>query len=122
MVHPPPTDLPRAQPSESQILAEVLQVLGSRTDLRVWRAATGVAKFGETVVRFGVPGQADVSGIAPNGVRIEIETKAARGRQSKQQENFQRMIERFSGVYIVARSAADALAQLRQRGYCTEGA
>lgn len=104
--------------SESEILDQVLSTIGSRTDIRIWRAATGVARFGETVVRFGIPGQADISGIAPDGRRIEIETKAARGYQSKQQKNFQRMIERFNGVYILARSADEALSQLQARGYC----
>jgi hypothetical protein len=104
--------------SESEILDDVLRTIGSRPDIRVWRAATGVARFGTTVVRFGIPGQADISGIAPDGRRIEIETKAARGYQSKQQKNFERMITKFGGVYILARSADEALAGLRERGYC----
>jgi hypothetical protein len=61
---------------------------------------------------------ADISGILHDGRRLEIECKSATGRQSPEQASFQAMIERFGGVYILARSAQDAVAQLQARGYC----
>lgn len=64
------------------------------------------------MVKFGTPGAADLSGILIDGTRIEIEVKTATGRQSKQQQAFQAMIERFGGIYILARSADDAEAQI----------
>jgi hypothetical protein len=113
--------VPNAHPSESEVLASVLLALGSRTDVRVFRANTGMARYGDMVVRYGVPGQADITGILPDGRRLEIECKTLVGRLSKQQQAFQRMIERFNGLYLVARSAADALSQLQAAGYCLDG-
>lgn len=86
--------------------------------MRLWRVNVGLARYGETVVRYGLPGMADLSGILSDGRRLEIEVKSATGRQSDAQKNYQRMIERFGGIYLVAHSLPEALAQLRQRGYC----
>jgi hypothetical protein len=60
------------------------------------------------IVKFGTPGAADLSGILEDGRRIEIEVKTATGRQSEQQKRFQAMIEKFNGIYILARSIEDA--------------
>lgn len=109
--------------TEHQIQNEILRVFGSRSDMRLWRANTGVARYGDRVVRFGVAGQADLTGILPNGTRLEIEVKDAKGRQSKSQQNYQRMIERFGGVYILARSVDDVWAALADRlaaAHCME--
>lgn len=81
--------------------------------MRLWRANVGVARIGGPrsaggrIVRFGLPGQADLTGILPGGVRLEIEAKGAAGRQTEEQHAFQRMIERFGGVYVLARSVED---------------
>lgn len=95
--------------------------------MRIWRANCGTARDTVTgrVVRFGVPGQADLSGIwyAPitcrecgcqryTGVRLEIEVKAALGRQTPAQKRFQRVIERMGGVYVLARSVGDVEARI----------
>jgi hypothetical protein len=93
--------------TERQLQQAILRVFGTRADLRLWRANVGVARIGRRVVRFGVPGQADITGILPNGRRLEIEVKAPDGRQSEDQRNFQRMIERFGGLYVLARSVED---------------
>lgn len=63
-------------------------------------------------MRFGVPGQGDISGLLANGRRVEIEVKSARGTQSQQQRAFEAMISRFGGLYILARSVADVEAAL----------
>jgi hypothetical protein len=93
--------------TEKRLLLEILRTLGTRPELRIWRANVGVARIGRRVVRFGVPGQADITGILPNGRRLEIEVKAPDGRQTEDQANFQRMIERFCGLYVLARSVED---------------
>lgn len=97
--------------SEAAILSEILNAIGSRTDVRLWRQNTGVARTRTgQVVRFGVPGQADLSGILmPSGRRIEIEVKSATGRQSEAQRRWQRMIEKFGGLYVLACSVDDVL-------------
>jgi hypothetical protein len=76
------------------------------------------------MVSAGVDGQADLSGIAHvrysglkkiAGVRVEIEVKGPRDRQSPQQRNFQQMIESHGGIYLLARDAESALAELETR-------
>jgi len=119
---------------ERDIQQAILREFGRRRDLRLWRANVGAARFGRRVVQFGVPGQADLTGLVPvqalctcprceavfygpaQGVRLEIEVKAPRGRQSQVQRQFQAMIERFGGLYILARSPKDvhrALTRIR---------
>ena len=87
--------------------------------LRLWRQNTGVGWFakgkparkgdpGAYPVHFGTRGQGDVSGLVlPTGRRLEIECKTEIGRQSDDQRSFQAMIERFGGVYILARCVGD---------------
>ena len=57
-------------------------------------------------------GQADISGIGPRGVRIEIECKTLKGRQQEAQIAFQNMIEKHGGIYIIARDARTACGAL----------
>ena len=90
-----------------------MREFGTLPDCRLWRANVGAARIGGPrraggrVVRFGLPGQADLTGILPGGVRLEIEVKSREGRQTREQRAFQRMIERFGGVYVLARSVQD---------------
>lgn len=101
--------------TEHTLVQAILREFGARHDMRIWRQNTGAAvdKRG-ALVRFGVPGQADISGIMlPSGRRIEIEVKGPRGVQSADQRNWQAMIERFGGIYILARSIDDVARGLR---------
>lgn len=107
--------------SEAQIVDEIWMTLGRRTDVRLWRqqVATATPIYSTRVVKFGVRGMADLSGIlSPSGKRLELEVKNEIGQQSEHQRAWQAMIESMGGVYILARSAEDALEQLRKRGYC----
>ncbi len=98
---------------EKAVQNAILREFGTRRDMRLWRANVGVARIGGPrgaggrIVRFGLPGQADLTGILPGGLRLEIEVKGAAGRQTEEQRAFQRMIERFGGVYVLARSVED---------------
>jgi len=95
--------------SERAIQTAILLDLGRDPRLRLWRMNTGVAFAADGhPVRFGVPGQADITGILADGRRLEIEVKSATGRPTKHQENYRRMIESMGGVYILARSVEDA--------------
>ncbi len=94
--------------SEHEIQNAILRVFGTRPELRLWRANTGVARMGRNrTVRFGVPGQADLTGILPGGLRLEIECKAPGGRQSPDQQCYAAMIRRYGGVYVLASSVGD---------------
>ena len=92
--------------TEKQIQNEIMHYLSDKP-LRIWRQNTGVARHNGRVVRYGIPGQADLSGILAGGVRLEIEVKTVKGRQSDAQKNWQKMIEKYGGVYILARSVDD---------------
>lgn len=99
--------------TEAAIQQAILAEFGARSDLRLWRQNTGAAVTKQgSLVRFGIPGQADISGIRSDGVRIEIEVKTARGRQSQAQRRWQAMIEKHNGIYILARSVDDVRAIL----------
>lgn len=101
---------------EKDVQNEILRTFATRPDLRLWRANVGVARVGKRVVRFGIVGQADLSGILPGGVRLEIECKSATGEQRKEQRWFQEMIEKFGGCYVLARSVDDVWEALRGYG------
>ena len=60
------------------------------------------------------PGAGDLSGILADGRRLEIEVKA-QTKQSEDQKAWQAMIERFGGVYILARSAEEAIASVEAK-------
>ena len=129
--------------TERDIQTSILRTFATRDDMRLWRASTGVAvplaavRAAATALRrgniqaalrmldqapalhFGVNGQADLSGIIggdnPNrGRRLEIEVKKPDGRQSEEQRNYQQMIERFGGLYVLARSTDDVQRALTQ--------
>jgi hypothetical protein len=102
--------------TEHETMNAILREFGTRPSLRLWRQNTGAARIGKRLIRFGVPGQADLTGILGNGKRIEIEVKSPTGRQTPEQIAFGRIIERFRGVYIVARSTDDVRRRLEDLG------
>lgn len=85
--------------------------------MRLWRMNVAAAQFGGSFVRAGVIGQADLTGILPDGRRLEVEVKRQGGEQSEGQVAYQRMITRFGGVYVLAFSVADVYTQLLTAGY-----
>ena len=101
---------------EKAIQNDLLRAFGTLPGLRLWRANCGVARVGTRVIRFGIPGQADLTGILPDGRRLEIEVKSSTGRQTPKQVAFQNMIERFNGIYILARSTNDVRQRLAALG------
>jgi hypothetical protein len=75
-----------------------------------FRSNTGAVvseyKGRKRLVRFGVPGQADIFGVLDSRA-IFLEAKSAKGKQSPAQKAFQEAVERAGGLYILARSIAD---------------
>lgn len=86
---------------------------------RVWRNETGMALNirTEQPFHYGLKGSADIIGIC-NGFFIAIECKTGNATQSEQQKNFQAMIEKFGGFYVVIRSKEDALDFVRGVARC----
>lgn len=95
--------------TEQALVSAILNTFGSRPGVRLWRCNTGVARTRTgRVVRFGLPGQADIQGVlAPHGRHVSIECKAGRGQQSQEQVRWQQMIEKHGGLYILARTVGD---------------
>lgn len=99
--------------------------VGQRDDVLIWRQQSGLFRQFEaphTPVRVGLPGMADAGmivavTITPDmvgktiGVAVQPEFKAARGRQSESQANWQAAVEQRGGIYRLVRSP-DELSQL----------
>ena len=104
----PETMRPRRHDETDTIEAIRHWAVGQQKYLRIWRNNRADARFGNRVVKCGIDGQADLSGILwPSGRRLEIECKAAKRGQSPAQINFQQMIESMGGLYVLARSVDD---------------
>lgn len=99
---------------ESHLVQAILREFGALEGLRIWRANVLVARdHTGRVVRAGIKGQADISGIRlPGGQRVEIECKAGRRGQTDDQRRWQAMIEKHGGLYILARHVDDVRAAL----------
>lgn len=104
---------------EQEIMNQIMLEVGRRPDVRLWRQNSGVARGlqSDTVIRMGVPGCGDLTGIVTVsgiGIRLEIEVKTQKGRQSEQQIKFGKMVADRGGIYILARSVDDAILQLEE--------
>lgn len=99
--------------SESHVVHAILKAWGAHPRLRIARVNTGAAMLKGRLVRFGVPGTADICGvIAPSGRLLMIECKALNGKQREAQVTMQRVVTAMGGLYVVARSLEDADAVL----------
>lgn len=78
-----------------------------------WRQNTGTFRTldGRRLVKVSANGVADIMG-AYRGRAVAIETKAPGGRLRETQKRFRAAWEKAGGIYIVARSPAEALAAL----------
>lgn len=79
---------------------------------RFWSQPTGAAYRNHVLIRYGVVGSADISGILLGGKRIEIEVKTRKAVQETQQKNFEKMINMYGGIYFVAHSVDEAMKNL----------
>ena len=94
------------QDREAPILHDCLHWLHAH-GVFAWRQNTGMVWIGGTPVSYGFPGCGDISGILPDGRRLEIECKSPTGNQSEKQKKFQQKIEANHGVYLLIRSVAE---------------
>ena len=67
---------------------------------RVWANNTGMIKTDDRVVKFGLKGSSDIIGIY-KGIFLGIEVKTGNAKQSKFQINFQKMVEKMGGIYVL---------------------
>jgi hypothetical protein len=106
---------------ETDLMRDILEKYGARPDMKLWRCNTGAGvgmsfiqqakRLGYIpdnlpVVKYGVPGQADIQGILKGGKHISIETKC-KTKQTTEQKRWQDMVESMNGIYILARHISD---------------
>ena len=102
--------------TESPVLREVLLAVACQPDVLCWRQNVGAAKDRATgqVVRFGVPGCADVIACV-SGVFVALETKRPRGgKHAENQKRFRDAVVRAGGIYRLVRSEEEALVALAE--------
>jgi hypothetical protein len=124
------TKAPRA---ETPILNDVLPAVSAQPDTMVWRHNTGQAWQGKRLdlnvgdfvrvergmvilaqarpIDFGLAGSGDIIG-ATGGRPLAVEVKTLTGRQADQQKKFEIAWRKVGGIYILARSADEALSKL----------
>lgn len=82
----------------------------------VWRQNTGGHKqtytrkdgsHGQTFIKYGTLGCADIIGVTPNGRFLAVECKAGNNGLSDPQELFGERIQEKNGIYIVAYGVDD---------------
>lgn len=99
--------------AETRILGMILANLATLPNCYFYRSSTGAARgAGGRVMKFGVAGQADITGVAA-GKYVAIECKTETGRQSDVQRAFQQRVESAGGVYVLARTRDDAIDAVR---------
>ena len=103
---------------EKAVLSQVLQYLRLKKCL-CYRMNTGATvsqyKGKNRLIRFGVSGMADVLAFTKDSV-MWIEAKASSGgKQSDHQKAFQKEVESFGHIYILARSVDDVMALFERR-------
>lgn len=100
---------------ETALLQVILAGLWDRWPNGLWyRRNVGAVKTEQRFIRFGLPGMADIGGIL-GGRAVEVEVKAAFGRQTEDQKNWQRAVERAGGIYILGRSLEGVIDQINAR-------
>jgi hypothetical protein len=103
-----------AQNEAHELLVRNLLVALSATKLcMVWRQDTGAAYRNDRLIRYGLIGSADISGILIGGKRLEIECKTGRAVQTEGQINFQKMIMKMGGIYILARDVISVVKKIQ---------
>lgn len=95
---------------EGEIVAECIRYLQIK-GYEVIRNNTGaiVAEYKgkKRLIRFGLPGSADILACSPDGRFVAIECKAGSNKTTRLQELFLNRIRENNGIAVVARSVAD---------------
>ena len=101
--------------TEANIQKEIMLAL-SQAGCTIFRNNTGAYKTEQGgFVKYGVGGKggSDLIGVAPGGRFLAVEVKTAKGRATQDQLNFINVIKSKNGIAFIARSAEEALEQLR---------
>ena len=101
-------------PDENRIQSFIIARLNIIPGVHVWRQNCGALKIdAERFVKFGVPGQADVTGVirlaSGIGQRLEVECKTEDGKSLPTQTSFGARLTSYGALYVIARELDDAL-------------
>jgi hypothetical protein len=95
--------------SETDLMRSILIAISGLPGALFTRRNVGVFRtLDGRKVSVGLPGQSDITGIY-RGRCVEIEVKTPSGRLSNHQKAWRLAVERAGGVFVCARSPADAL-------------
>lgn len=87
--------------SETDLVRACINYLHMK-GIAAWRQNTGatktVYKGKVSFTRFGVPGACDITGIMPDGRRLEIECKVGKNKPTKKQLQYMKTIQDNGGV------------------------
>lgn len=113
--------LTRYEMPEGQVQAQLLTVLelhprvawayrmntGAGHLARPSKARPGEWEISDRFLRFGFPGMSDILGQLKDGRLLAVEAKRRSGRLSDDQEAFLAVVQKWGGVAVVARDAAE---------------
>ena len=93
--------------THGELVNSILVYPKFQTNGRFWKQHVGIFETPNGMkIKIGISGMADITGVW-NGRRVEIECKVKKDYQKPEQKLWQQMIERFGGLYILARSIED---------------
>lgn len=93
--------------TESAVQREVILQAG-RLGICLYRQQAGKIFTGHYTIQLAPEGAADLTGMLPNGVRLEVECKKRFGGvQSDVQKKWQEFIEKNGGTYLLVHSGAE---------------
>lgn len=93
---------------EAELVRRLLVALSLLPGVRVWRQNAGKVRTVQGHWYQGLPdGAADIGGIGPGGIMLQIECKTSSGTMRQAQLAWRQMIDRHGGVYYVAKPARD---------------
>ena len=117
--------------TETDLVNWIIEAFEYDNNIAVWRQNTGAHVYEnkqgkKRFVRFGTAGAADITGIVKSfrcpkcncrceGVRLEIECKVGKGKQTNHQKEYQKNIEEFNGIYLLIYPEPNDPLYLRQR-------
>ena len=118
MGKPPPLKKPRKKTPKNDLEAAVKReglALLHKMGMPCWRQNAGEVHIGSYYIQLAPSGAADLTGILPDGRRLECEAKRRYGGiQSDDQKEFQQMIESRGGVYILFHSSTELSDKLKK--------
>jgi hypothetical protein len=108
----------RRRKPEAKVQSEIIKWLVPRGVILAVTDAGLLAKMG-LGMSCGIPtGWPDLTACTPSGRFMGVECKAAGGRQSDEQRATQKRIEDNGGLYVLAHSLEELVAELRKEELC----